>query len=179
MARRVQRARFTRPTPRTKMWIGTGVGQTSIASSAKVLVATLSAGALLLRPFTILRTHMLLQVRTDQGTAIETVIASLGKTVVTDTAAALGVTAVPDPSAISGDPEADWYLWQAIVNTFWIDINGTDGIGVDGNLGVQYMIDSKAMRKVGPDDDVVIVVSNDSAVGFVMVTQGRMLIQLH
>jgi len=177
MARR--RSRFVRPAPRTKMWIGSGVGDTSLPASSKILVSTLSAGALLLRPFTILRTHKLLVYRSDQAVATEFQTGSYGQIVVTEAAAAIGVTAVPDPSGISGDPEADWFVWQAVVNNFFIDVNGTDGIGVDGSLGNQYVIDSKAMRKVGPDDNLISVFAQESAVGSIMSTNGRMLIQLH
>ncbi len=172
-------SRFVRPAPRTKMWIGAGVGSTTLSSASKHFVAQLSAGALLLRPFTILRTHILVNLRTDQLTATENLIASYGHIVVTDTAAAIGVTAVPDPSGIAGDPEADWFVWQAMFNSFFIDINGTDGIGVDGNNGVTYTIDSKAMRKVGPDDDVINMCTMTSSVGGILTTQGRRLIQLH
>ena len=178
MARR-SRGRFARPAARTKMWIGTGVGAENIGGSSKVLSATLSSGALLLRPFTIIRTHLEVDIRSDQVAATETVVGAIGQMVVTDTAAALGVTAVPDPSGISGDPEADWFLWSALEVAFFIDINGTDGIGVDGDISRRYSLDSKAMRKVGPDDDVVTVVVSELATGFSMVTQGRRLIQLH
>ena len=174
-----RRTRFIRPAPRTKMWIGDGVGATAVAGNTKVLVGTLSAGALLLRPFTVLRTHLMLQVHTDQFMAIESSIASFGEIVVTETAAAIGVTAIPGPSGISGDPEADWFVWQGLSNTFFIDINGTDGIGVDGDLGHKWEIDSKAMRKVGPDDDLVLMVESDNALGFTLTTVGRQLIQLH
>ena len=177
MARRG--SRFIRPAPRTKMWIGAGVGATAVAGNTKVLVSTLSAGALLLRPFTILRTYVTLQVHTDQFTATESSIASFGKMIVTETASGIGVTAIPDPSGISGDPEADWYMWQGLSNTFFIDVNGTDGIGVDGDLGAKWQLDSKAMRKVGPDDDAVTMVSSDNALGFTLTTIGRQLIQLH
>ena len=178
MARRHARS-FVRPAPRTKMWIGAGIGTEALAGNAKVLSSTLSAGALLLRPFTILRTHLNVGILSDQGTAIETSLATIGSMVVTDTAAALGVTAVPDPSGISGDPEAGWFLWQAMWVAFFIDINGTDGIGIDANSGRQYLVDSKAMRKVGPDDNIVTVLSNDTATGVTIITSGRRLIQLH
>ncbi len=178
MARR-SRGRFIRPQSRTKMWIGMGVGATAVAGNSQVLVSTLSAGALLLRPFTILRSHLMLQVHSDQFTAIESSIASYGQIVITETAAALGVTAVPDPSGISGDPDADWFLWQGLSNTFFIDVNGTDGIGVDGDLGHKWEIDSRAMRKVGPDDNIVATISSDNALGFTLTTVGRRLIQLH
>ena len=178
MARRSRGARFVRPAPRTKIWIGLGVGQTSIAGNTKALIGVLSAGALALRPFTILRSHLSIHVRSDQITAIETPFGAYGQMVVTDTAAALGVTAIPDPSAIDGDADADWYLWSAFVTSFFIDINGTDGIGVMNN-GVEYIIDSKAMRKVGPDDDDVMMIKNNASVGFNIITHGRQLIQLH
>ena len=122
---------------------------------------------------------MLVNLRSDQQTAVENLIASYGQIVVTDTASGIGVTAVPDPSGIAGDPEADWFVWQAMFNSFFIDVNGTDGIGVDGNNGVSYTIDSKAMRKVGPDDDIVTMATMTAAVGGILTTQGRRLIQLH
>ena len=131
-----------------------------------------------MRPFTILRTHLEVTVRTDQTGAIETFYGAYGSTVVTDTASSIGVTAVPDPSGVTGDPEADWFLWTPLSFAFFIDINGTDGVAVDGDIMKHYIVDSKAMRKVGPDDDVVSVVSNDSAVGCEMNTMGRRLIQL-
>ncbi len=178
MVRRT-RGRFIRPAARTKQWIGAGIGGETLAASSQTLSAVLSAGALLLRPFTVLRTHMLLTVRSDQQAAIENIIASFGMIVVTSQAAGIGVTAIPSPSSISGDPDADWFVWQALQNEFFIDINGTDGIGVDGSNGVQYTIDSKAMRKVGPDDQLVNVFTVDTATGANVSTQGRMLIQLH
>ena len=121
-----RRRSFTRPAPRTKMWIGSGVGDTTVAAGATVLVSTFSAGALALRPFTILRTHMLLTIRSDQTGADETLIGSYGELVVTEVAAAVGVTAVPDPSGISGDPEAAWYVWQALATRFLF----VSGVGV-------------------------------------------------
>jgi len=180
MARRGRSGRpFIRPAARTKMWIGDGVGTENIAGSTKVLSATLSAAVLALRPFTILRSHLEIYVRSDQFVSIESVVASFGSIVVTEAAAAVGVTAIPDPSAISGDADADWFIWTPLSFVFFIDINGTDGIGVDGDLGHHYMIDSKAMRKVGPDDQVANVFANEGASGFSVTTQGRQLIQLH
>ena len=174
MARR-HATRFIRPVPRTKMWIGSGVGVTMLTASTKHLVSTLSAGALLLRPFTILRTHMQLLFESDQSTVGELPFGAYAKIIVTDTAAAIGVTAVPDPSLISGDPEAGWFISQPLIcRTF-----GIVTAGFDGNSGHQYTIDSKSMRKVGPDDNIVGMATLDSAVGANLTTIGRMLIQLH
>ncbi len=173
MARRHSRS-FVRPAPRTKIWIGAGVGSTSVAGSAKVLVSSLSAGALLLRPFTILRTRMVVQWESDQLTATETPQGDYGQIVVTDNAAAIGVTAVPDPSSTDGDPDADWYVHQSLMTTF--SFASTIGINVFQH---QYIIDSKAMRKVGANEDDIAVVSETGGVGAVIITRGRSLIQLH
>ena len=169
-----RRSRFVRPQPRTKMWIGTGVGATAVAGATTTLVDSLSAGALLLRPFTILRTRMDILFQSDQVAASETPFGSYGKIVVTSAAAAIGVTALPNPSGVSGDPEAGWFVWQAMSVGFLF----LSSIGA-GDLGWHYSIDSKSMRKVGPDDDVVSVYDNEVAAGSSFITNGRMLIQLH
>ncbi len=175
MARRAARGRFVRPAPRTKMWIGGGVGSVTLPSASDILVSSLSAGALALRPFTILRTHQLVHYFSDQFAASETVFGTFGHLVVTEQAAAIGITAIPDPSGISGDPEADWFVWQAMSDRV---IRQTD-VGFQSIVGVQYSIDSKAMRKVGPDDQVVTVFSQEASFGATMITNGRTLIQLH
>ena len=106
-----RRHRFVRPAPKTKQWIGFGVGSTTLAGSSDTLVATYSAAALLLRPFMILRTRALFTYESDQAAVSERPIASVGAIIVTDTAAALGITVVPDPSGITGDANSDWFLW--------------------------------------------------------------------
>ena len=174
MARKISARQFVRPPQRTKIWIGAGVGLTSLVGNSKQIISTLSVAALLLRPFTILRTRMLLTLSSDQAAADERPIVAYGKMVVTETAAALGATAVPDPSGISGDPEAAWYVWQAMS----VDVEFQSAIGF-ALYSVQYPIDSKSMRKVGPDDDVVSVTAVEAAPGAILTTHGRMLLQLH
>ena len=173
MARR--RQRFIRPAPRTKMWIGAGVGLQTLTGNTATLISTLSAGALLLRPFTILRSHIWLWMATDQEASDETHVASFGKIIVTDTAAAAGVGSIPNPSGISGNPEADWYVWQAMGGRFVID----SAAGFNGASGWRYVVDSKAMRKVGPDDDLATVVDMETSPGAFLISNGRTLIQLH
>ena len=175
MARR-RSSRFIRPAARTKMWIGSGVGRQTYLGSSITLAATLSAGALLLRPFTVLRTRMGFLWNTDQEAADETPHGTFAKLIVTDTAAALGITAIPDPSGITGDPEASWFLWQAMAAQFTL---AGDSAWANGAEGRWYDVDSKSMRKVGPDDNIVSVVSVESAHGVILTSNGRMLIQLH
>ncbi len=175
MARRVGHARFVRPAPRTKIWIGSGVGEDTLTASTIVLISTLSVGALALRPFTILRTRMNILYSTDQLTASEQPFGTYGKIVVTDSATSAGIGSIPSPSGISpGDPEASWFVNQAMASRI---LRGA--AGMDASVGNQYEIDSKSMRKVGPDDDVATVFTQDAAVGAGIVTSGRMLIQLH
>jgi len=176
MARRT-RGRFVRPSPRTKIWIGSGVGSTTQASAGSVLVSSLSAGALALRPFTILRTRVVIQYESDQTGASERAQGTYGKIVVTEAASAVGVTAIPNPSGIDGDPDSDWFVWQAMQNSFQF----ISGVGVHAGNAVnrEYVIDSKAMRKVGADDDIATVFDQQTSNGSILFTNGRMLIQLH
>ncbi len=174
MARRT-RSRFVRPAPRTKMWIGTGTGQSSVTGSSLTLLSSLSAGSLALRPFTVLRTHILLTFESDQTAGSERGFGTYGQIVVTDAAVAIGPTAIPDPSTILGNPEADWFVSQAVMFSFKF----ISGVGVVMPMENQYIIDSHAMRKVGPDDDIAVMFAEDSSLGAVLTVQGRRLIQLH
>ncbi len=170
-----RRTRFIRPPPRTKMWIGAGVGSTTVAANAKQVIETYTAGALALRPFTILRTRMFVNIESDQSTASERPQGDYGRIIVTDTAAALGSTAVPDPSCTDGDPEADWFVYQSTMLSHLLKT----AVGYTAPTGNMFHIDSKAMRKVGPDDDLVAMFSETGGVGCILVTRGRQLIQLH
>ena len=171
-----RRTRFVRPAPRTKMWIGAGVGSTTIVASADQVIFTYSAAVLTLRPFTILRTRMTCSFESDQSTAAERPEGDFGIIVVTETAAALGTTAIPDPSSTDGNPEADWFVHQPMMTT--IQVSGTPGVAWSPAASY-YTIDSKAMRKVGPDDDAVGIFSETSGSGAVLISRGRQLIQLH
>ena len=175
MARRSSRVRFVRPAPKTKMWIGAGVGTTVITASAVQLISSLFAGSLLLRPFTILRTRMLISYELDQFVTGESTFGAYGRIVITDAASAIGATAVPDPGLTTGNPEADWFVSQpchAIVDN-------ASSVGFQNGPQIQYVVDSKAMRKVGPDDDVVGMFSEENGKGAFLTTMGRVLIQLH
>ncbi len=118
---------------------------------------------------------MLVTYRSDQTGTTERPFGSLGHIVITETASAAGIASIPSPSGISGDPEADWFVWQAMFG----GLLSITQIGIVTQEAVQYIIDSKAMRKVGPDDDLVGVFSQENAVGGIINTNGRRLIQLH
>ena len=158
------------------MWIGSGIGSSAPAGSATTLVASLSAGALLLRPFTILRSRMLVSWINDQSATSQTTFGVFAKLVVTDQAVAAGASAIPNPSGIDGNPDSDWFVWQAMIDDFIFK----SASGFQSRVGqAHYVIDSKAMRKVGPNEDVVTMVDVQGVDGLLLITHGRTLIQLH
>ncbi len=169
MARQT-RARFVRLPPRTKMWIGVSAPPVVVLASSNTIIAQLSASALLLRPFTILRTRFDCLFSSDQTGASETPFGQFGFGVFTDTASGSAVR-MPDPAT---NPEASWYVHQSVIHEFTF----ISGVGTQSN-GTLYTIDSKAMRKVGPDDDAVMIHAQVAAVGATISALGRTLIQLH
>ena len=172
MARRRGFTRFVRPAPKTKIWIGWTIATTQITADASTLVSTLNAAALAFRPFTILRTRAILNVATDQTAASEFPKGALGKMVVSEEAATAGSASIPDPVA---DSDGDWYVWQPFEADF---VLGAAAVGFY-NIGWQYTIDSKAMRKVGNNKQVITMIEEVNAFGVDISVAGRMLIQLH
>jgi len=175
MARSRGRVRpFTRPASRSKIWIGFGVGDDTIAATSNTFIASYSAGALLLRPFTILRTRVDVLWESDQLAVSERPIGSFGAIVVKDAAINVGVTALPNPDSIAGDPDAEWLVHQSMSVSFkrQTDVGYRD-------IGHHYTIDSKSMRKVGINEDLALMVGMNSSVGSVFTAHGRQLLMLH
>ena len=166
-----QRGRFAK-SDRRNLWLSASVNGTAMPASSDTLVSSLNAGALALRPFTIIRTHLVVLYLSDQIVASETAVGAYGLIVVTDSAVAAGVASVPAPGS---DTDGDWFVWQGLMDDFQF----SSGIGTQSDGGHQYIVDSKAMRKVGPDDDVAMVASQQVALGALLIIRGRMLIKLH
>ncbi len=145
--------------------------ETTMASTGStVLVFTLNAAALALRPFTVVRSHFLIGLRSDQAAAIEVQRAAMGIAVVSDQASAVGITAVPTPVTEAGSNL--WLLHQFI---FADESNLTDR--TRGETHTQ--VDSKAMRKVEVGEDLVVVVENGggSVGGSIITLAGRLLVK--
>ena len=156
---------------RLNQWAFVDVDPTAIAADAVVLAAQLNAAALLLRPFTIVRTHILVQWDSDQLAATETPTGVLGVCVTSEQAT--GVTTIPNPMA-NADSSA-FFVWQPLITSFIVgggaDVHGT---------GNQFVVDSKAMRKVGPNEQVRFMVENTSPTDGALITMiGRFLVKLH
>ncbi len=139
-----------------------------------VLIASLNAAALALRPFTVVRTRVQLFGRTDQLVTDEQWIAAYGLAVVSDQAVAIGVTAIPTPITDLGSDL--WFMHQFVSGQF------SDNGEVAGVTEIPFIkdVDSKAMRKVEDGQDIAIV-AELSTVGFGMnlISAGRQLIKLH
>ena len=136
-----------------------------------VLTNSLNAAALAMRPFTIVRTRGVMYIRSDQAAASETYGAALGFAVVSNQASSIGVTAVPTPVADQGSDL--FFVYEQLFSH--LSVRSDIGQLVEGQF---LKWDSKAMRKVNDDQDIVSVLENEIA-GTVVVTSGRMLIKLH
>ncbi len=162
---------------RETAWIGgTGFTQALAATTTVALVTSLNAAALANRPFTIVRTRGVIQVRSDQSAASETYGASYGEVVVSDQASAIGVTAVPTPTADSGSDL--WFVYEFVIGRF---IFSTAAAFTD--VGFERVVDSRAMRKVEEGQDLVTVVEGPGAgvgaTGSTISGFTRTLVKLH
>ena len=166
-----RRARFVRPAPRSMVWLGAGFAPTTVAASSAVLIGILNASALALRPFTIVRTRIVTHWESDQQAASEFVQGVFSMQVVTEVAAAGGVGNVPTPLI---ETNADYHVYHPLLAR--LRVIGSAAIGFDPGAST---IDSKAMRKVGTDDQLVWVVENRAALGASLSMEGRVLVKLH
>jgi len=175
MARRASSFRNRSKGPRRlSLWLqGVATRTTLAAANTASIVTQLNAAALALRPFTVVRTRGYMHVESDQSAASESQELSLGVVVVTAQASAIGATAVPTPET---DDAADWMVYERIFNSFLFG----DATGFNTPAGRFHMIDSKAMRKVDNDSDLLQVIESGTiGAGLIATTYLRTLIKLH
>ncbi len=163
-------------TVRETMWIAIDPTDTALAAASNAaLIGVLNAAALALRPFTVIRTRGIFHVISDQIAAAENFGAALGFAVVSTQASGIGATAVPLPDVDRGSDL--FFVYEEILGRF-IFISGA-GFENVGNQAL-HRYDSKAMRKVNDDQDIVTVIQAQSIVSSGQVKHaGRMLIKLH
>jgi len=171
MARRRDFARGAHAISKKRLttWAFITPEENAISASGAVLAISLNAAALALRPFTIVRLHLRIWLRSDQVVAAETQVVGLGAAVVSDQAVAVGVTAVPTPITDLGSNM--WFAHTIVASdeSRLVDV---------AKPQVHVSLDSKAMRKVEVGQDMIIAVegggvSNGMIVGF----GGRFLIK--
>ncbi len=157
---------------RQPLWLGADLAPTVIASGGKTLLTSLNAAALALRPFTIIRTRLLLHLDTDQGAASESPNGAYARMVVNDQAVGIGSTAIPGPLT---NADAPWFVYEGMISNFVF----ASAVGADSHAGFWVTIDSKAMRKVGNNEDLVSVVELNPTFGGIINVIGRTLVKLH
>ena len=157
---------------RETLWLqGTFAATTLASTNAVALTASLNAGALALRPFTIVRTRGHFTARSDQDAVDEVFALQMGFAVVSDQAVAIGVTAVPTPDTDMGSDA--WFVYEQCFGL----ISVTTDVGrLITTERVYY--DSKAMRRVEDGFDVVQVIECPSS-SAIFNDAFRMLIKLH
>ena len=168
MANRVVRARVgggtRRRSPTTWARQVSTIGVT-VAPATKVLAATI----ILSNPGiseTVRRTRAILSIASDQMIAPEHQLGAYGFVVVSDLAIAAGVASIPGPATDASDD--GWFVWQ-----------GFNQEGADtavGHASVQYVIDSKAMRRIQEGFGVAIVIENSHATHSLVFTQSIALL---
>ncbi len=158
---------------RETFWMQVGFVSTVLASSATAVITNfLTASALAIRPFTIVRTRLQWMCLSDQSAATESFVGNIGMAVVSDQAIGVGVSAVPTPATDLGSDL--FFLIDQWIGEF--SLIGTSAFG-----SIQSReIDSKAMRKVDDDQDLVVAVeAGIGANGVIVRAVGRVLIKLH
>ena len=175
MARRFTRG-VNRGAKRQTSWFDIVPVSVVHTAGSAILLASLTSAEKARRPFTIVRTHLAFQFGTDQLIASETFGLGIGMCVVSDQAAAVGVSAVPTPIT---DLASDlWFIHQIAMGELLFG----SGIGFieDAGPATTVLIDSKVMRKVNDDQDIILVSEGlglDS--GFGLTVAGRLLIKEH
>ena len=160
---------------RETSWLTNPYGVTALAvANTAALTASLNAGALALRPFTVVRVRGSWNLRSDQLAATENFEASMAYSVVSDQASAIGVTAVPTPETDRGSDL--FFVYESIASQFLV----VSAIGMESAAGISKDFDSRAMRKVEEGQDLVITIENSSlSNGTTLTEASRILVKLH
>ncbi len=156
---------------RKTVWVGTAdQGAIGIANNASVILAFFAPDVLSILKATVVRTRGIFQVTPTSLAADLAYGGAYGLGIVSDEAFASGAGAVPRPF-----DDDDWAGW--LVHGFYSGRYEFHDATATVFTPPQITIDSKAMRKVGPNETLVWVV--ESQLGAVDVTiHARVLLML-
>ena len=164
-----RRAPMIGGTRRETTWFSIAITNQAVNNTA-VFALQLNAAALAKRPFTVVRFHLGVQIRSDQS-ATEQQLGAIGGCVVSDQASAIGITAVPTPLTDIGSDL--WFFHQ----TMFAAVQAATQVGFQSPFGRYYQIDSKAMRKVNDGSDLIVTLEGDASGGFICDIAGRFLVK--
>ncbi len=142
---------------RRTQWVGNAdQGAVAIGANASVIVANFPMdGSAFVPEATIVRTRGIINIDQPDHTVDQDVIGAFGMAIVSDQAFAAGAASIPGPWTNS-----QWDGW--FVHAFWgyhFEVISQIGILVEGQ---QIVIDSKAMRKFGSNETMVMVAESQS-----------------
>ena len=132
---------------------------TDSGTGVSTAVGTVTAGATSLvsnGPLTLLRTRGMIGAQLDAGAADERILVVFGIVKMTSSAVAAGGAALPGPVTETG---ADW-LW---IGSLWLSALAEAAVRDDA-LFDRLELDSKAMRKIGVDEEFVLIAEVAEAV---------------
>jgi len=128
-------------------WIGVPLVRT-VATTVQAVLGTLSAGL----PGTVVRCRGSFLVQGIPNAALDDEICGIGIHKVTSSASAAGGASVPGPI---DDDDSDWMFHQYVPLVSLLEtVASPNAIG----LNHRFDIDSKAMRKLKPDDVVAVII---------------------
>ena len=167
MANRSARRFVSRSAPRTTAWIGSA-DQTfqAVGGGAKTILQSNAS----LQDTTIVRTRGKLSVFGNTLSADATPIGAFGIGVVSDQALAAGAASLPGPWTDKN--WGGWLVWMPIAHRY--EFHSAVGALL---ASVEQEIDSKAMRKVHPNESLI-VMAESQATAFNVMSPFRMLLKL-
>ena len=141
------RQRFARKIT-IKNWEGGTIALSSIGTTQSILSSLSNVGG---TPITCLRTRGAVLCIAEPNAATDTEILALGLIVVKAQAAAIGGTSLPGPIA---NPDAEW-AWHQFIAFDAVTATAGDPQAITLNMRVE--IDTKAMRKLGTNEEFVLM----------------------
>ena len=165
---------ISRGARRMSSWFDIVPANATMAASGGTVLHALTTAEKAKRPFTVVRTHLVLSAISDQLIASELSIGAYGLCVVTDQAIGQGVASVPTP--VTDASSDQWFVHQWLMANF----NFSSAIGTQADAGHIWTVDSKAMRKVTEDQDIIGVAEFSAfGDGVIVTAMGRLLIKEH
>ena len=129
----------------------TSTGQVTVAAASKVLlISTLPDES----DETIRRTIINMHVISDQTAGTELQTGAIGCFIANDLAVTAGAASLLGP--VTDQNDDSWLLWMAFSQMFQV----ISGAGVESDAGHQYVIDSKAQRKIQSGQRHVVMIEN-------------------
>ena len=170
--------RNTRPRSgpkRSTSWLEIAPTGVTLTAGGGTITHSLTTAEKAKLPFTIVRTYLHLRIISDQLAAAESQFLAVSGAVVSQQAEAVGVSAIPTPL---NELASDYFFIHGFISS---SFGFLTAVGFDGREGASKDFESKAMRKVHEDEDVVFAVEIDTGIsgGVVVAIAGRMLIKEH